>query len=809
MTKNLSLIKIVYATFLLTFLSLNIVSVISLYSLNHLENDDSLEKDEPFVFPEYFPPKDAPPPKMVLNNLIKEELLRFNEQGSITVHDEIVTSFNHRLDLQPQSDHSFENVKTPSNIDFSLFDRIGQGLMEAIVFELEANIGDSLSSLGDGYDQVFNFSIGMDTKLGLKLDVDIHHLHVTVASNVVGIVIDTQTSGGVKLKSIYGNLGLLDLLYALATPLGITPDLGGSLRLFLDVEFNKADSSWSVNQFNGELGFFWIVKKDFIKLFISAFAPVLLPLYEAANFASNALFGFALSHIATGHLNLSCTVGLFYNSIQNAFASQLDVDLDFVGKVNIDNKNHLEANLTCNPHFNFRTNASNNGLYIQGRCFFPFVININLSDIIPLIPGLNFFNEVLTVTLGIHDLTFLLEEQLLDFEFGPIKVPLGASSEDKDGDGLTDFDESNGVFGYVSDPNTAHTDGDGLTDLDEIFAHRTDPASIDTDGDGLSDFCEVEGKVMVGFVLYEFSPTDPLNNDTDGDWLSDYYEVLRTIGLDHLPTNPHSPDSDGDGISDYQEDRWYLTNPKDANSYPLDSDQDGLYDKDEDECFGTSKTTNDTDNDLLSDYDEIYTYLTDGSKADSDSDGLSDGVEVLYQGTDPKNPDTDEDGLTDGSELNTHSTNPLNNDTDQDGMLDGWEVRYQLNPRNSTDAEQDRDNDGLTNLQEFNEGTNPNNADSDSDGLSDGDEVLKYHTKPLVSDSDGDGYTDGEEVTIYGTDPNNPDSRPLFPFLTYNFLIGLLLSPLGILGVIGLVIIVHYVLTNRRSQSPLIRREDL
>ncbi|MFX1536124.1 MAG: binary toxin-like calcium binding domain-containing protein, partial [Promethearchaeota archaeon] len=615
-------------------------------------------------------------------------------------------------------------------------------------------------------------------------------------------------SGGVKLKSIYGNLGLLDLLYALATPLGITPDLGGSLRLFLDVEFNKADSSWSVNQFDGELGFFWIVTKDFIRLFISAFAPLLLPLYEAANFASNALFGFSLSQMATGLLNLSCTVGLVYDSLENIFASQLDVDLDFVGKVNIDNKNHLEANLTCNPHFNFKTNASTNGLYIQGNCFFPFVISINLSDIIPLVPGLNFFNELLAATLGIHDLTFLLEEQLLDFEFGPILVPLGASSEDKDGDGLTDFDESNGVFGYVSDPNTAHTDGDGLTDLDEVFAYRTDPASDDTDRDGLNDYVEVEGKVWIGLILYEFSPTDPLNNDTDADWLSDYYEVLRTIGFDHLPTNPHSSDTDGDGISDYQEDRWYLTNPRDANSYPLDSDQDGLYDKDEDECFGTSKTTNDTDGDSLSDYEEIYTYLTDASNVDSDSDGLSDDVEVLYQGTDPNNPDSDEDGLSDGSEVNTHSTNPLNNDTDQDGMLDGWEVRYQLNPRNSTDAEQDKDNDGLTNLQEFNEGTSPTNTDSDSDGLSDGEEVLTYHTNPLVSDSDGDGYTDGDEVTIYGTDPNNPDSRPLFPFLTYNFLIALLFSPLGILGVIGLVIVVHYVLTKRRSQSPLIRRED-
>ncbi len=41
------------------------------------------------------------------------------------------------------------------------------------------------------------------------------------------------------------------------------------------------------------------------------------------------------------------------------------------------------------------------------------------------------------------------------------------------------------------------------------------------------------------------------------------------------------------------------------------------------------------------------------------------------------------------------------------------------------DANEDSDNDGLTNLQEYQNGTDPQNKDSDGDGFSDGDELHK------------------------------------------------------------------------------------
>jgi DNA-binding beta-propeller fold protein YncE len=69
-------------------------------------------------------------------------------------------------------------------------------------------------------------------------------------------------------------------------------------------------------------------------------------------------------------------------------------------------------------------------------------------------------------------------------------------------------------------------------------------------------------------------------------------------------------------------------------------------------------------------------------------------------------------------------------------------------------ASEDPDHDGLTNLQEFQIGTDPNNPDTDGDGLTDGQEVLIYHTNPLLFSTDGTGIPDGIEVatgTLGGT----------------------------------------------------------
>ncbi len=70
-------------------------------------------------------------------------------------------------------------------------------------------------------------------------------------------------------------------------------------------------------------------------------------------------------------------------------------------------------------------------------------------------------------------------------------------------------------------------------------------------------------------------------------------------------------------------------------------------------------------------------------------------------------------------------------DTDGDEMTDEWEIQNNLNPNDPNDASLDNDNDGLTNLEEYNlkkrygKSTDPNKADTDGDGFSDKEEIDK------------------------------------------------------------------------------------
>jgi hypothetical protein len=74
-------------------------------------------------------------------------------------------------------------------------------------------------------------------------------------------------------------------------------------------------------------------------------------------------------------------------------------------------------------------------------------------------------------------------------------------------------------------------------------------------------------------------------------------------------------------------------------------------------------------------------------------------------------------------------------DSDGDGMDDGWEVAHGLDPLEAQDAVHDLNNDGMTNLENYQLGANP-----------------------LLVGSDDDEFTDLEEA-IAGTDPTDEQSR--------------------------------------------------
>lgn len=148
----------------------------------------------------------------------------------------------------------------------------------------------------------------------------------------------------------------------------------------------------------------------------------------------------------------------------------------------------------------------------------------------------------------------------------------------------------------------------------------------------------------------------------------------------------------------------------------------------------------------------IVTVINRNNGNDIDNDGITDIDEIYLFFTDYLNPDTDNDGLSDGYELFTLNTNPLLPDTDENGI---------------SDADEDFDNDGLTNIQEYELNTDPHDEDTDDDGLIDGDEVNIHHTDPLLYDTDGDNVSDYDEI-ILGLNPNaaatngTPDNERTF-----------------------------------------------
>ena len=95
-------------------------------------------------------------------------------------------------------------------------------------------------------------------------------------------------------------------------------------------------------------------------------------------------------------------------------------------------------------------------------------------------------------------------------------------------------------------------------------------------------------------------------------------------------------------------------------------------------------------------------------------------------------PDTDGDGVPDNDDNcpNDINTSQVNTDGDTQGDV----------------CDPDDDNDGLSDVDEGNNGTNPLLADSDGDGLVDGESgIVSLTDLPGGIDADGDGFAEGEQ----------------------------------------------------------------
>jgi len=231
---------------------------------------------------------------------------------------------------------------------------------------------------------------------------------------------------------------------------------------------------------------------------------------------------------------------------------------------------------------------------------------------------------------------------------------------DRDGDGLSDYDE---LILYRTNPESSDTDHDLLSDYDEVMAHLTSPRRGDSDHDGLRDYDEI-------FVYF----TDPLLMDTDGDGLLDGLEVQEFL------TDPSLVDTDNDGWYDGAE--YVLhTYPRDPSSFGVDNDGN-LLDDSWEYAHSFSQTggysaSGDVDYDVHKGYDSPNKVMK--------GDGLTNFEEQNW-GTHPFKGDTDKDGLLDGDEIRVYKTHPLMKDTDGDGYEDGREVKeFHTNPLDDHD----------------------------------------------------------------------------------------------------------------------------
>jgi len=167
---------------------------------------------------------------------------------------------------------------------------------------------------------------------------------------------------------------------------------------------------------------------------------------------------------------------------------------------------------------------------------------------------------------------------------------------------------------------------------------------------------------------------------------TNFAQVLPQPGPYRLTAFPEGPcwiwtwrDSDGNRTCGVYEARGYYTNTALSIAGPIDNADIVL-------------TNPDTDDDEMGDWWEMkwFSNLSRVETNDEDGDHLINLYEY-YAGADPTAGFVDADG---------------------DGMSDDWERWHSLNPNNPADADLDPDQDGWSNLEEYNAQTNPNSLDS-------------------------------------------------------------------------------------------------
>jgi len=349
---------------------------------------------------------------------------------------------------------------------------------------------------------------------------------------------------------------------------------------------------------------------------------------------------------------------------------------------------------------------------------------------------------------------------------------------DDDQDGLSNIDETD--F-WDSDPLNPDSDGDGLEDGEEVNTHETDPILVDTDRDLFPDGTEVpQGSAPndvtsipalppvtwgvpqdITGLLTDFSTNGTLHSafNTGGPAL--------TVGEISLAPGEEGPNVertfgaggadplDRGGDADYET----MLNTASWNPETRIINIDGLTPGNSYEiqiwsvdtrscCVGRTRTFTTDENDPTRSV-QIATGAP-GQHVTGTFVAQSETVYLFASGSA-------------GPQFNAFIIRDTGGDGDSDGLPDFWEEQFTDPPSNTAlqpgdDIDDDGAGDGLTNLEEFENGGNPLKSDTDDDGLSDNDELRTHNTKLDDQDTDDDGSSDFEEVMTNMSDPLEPDT---------------------------------------------------
>jgi hypothetical protein len=473
---------------------------------------------------------------------------------------------------------------------------------------------------------------------------------------------------------------------------------------------------------------------------------------------------------------------------------------------------------------------------VDGLCAFQSAPAVQKADAIGILAGPNGVAESQVLADDVEEIPYNQYQFDDNFRRGALSVTPGTDGEIQTILGGDDIYISGTATPPASDPSSRDTDQDGLSDYEELEGVKVALAIVDG-GNGIAESTRNGDDIQRAYIDNPVFPNSIIILPGDNGFIDSLPGTLTDDGDDvknsgfsidcginlRVDTHLRGDDEyldyfDGDGIAITYSYGSFCG----AKNNVISPGPNGIIDSIPNTLPGddfirlahyvaTDPLRRDTDGDQLIDGYEFRigsdpTVIDGDEFIDSDQDGLTDkeenslgwlvsvngGLAITVKSS-PSLPDTDFDGVPDFIERDLR-TNPNNHDTDNDGISDYDEIidfsKYTTlaaiypgmnvpanNPNGygTSPILSDTDGDQLTDKQELIDGfrlsirgilgpvqvyTNALYADTDLDGINDNIEMARVGgpTNPVIADTDSDGRSDFEEL-LAGTNPHVIDRK--------------------------------------------------